>query len=327
MLDLKKKIELCGFKQKIHIKSKDESLPVLIFLHGGPGVISRHGVLKNDNELLDHFTLVCWDQRGSGGSYWGVDPKTLTIDQLTRDAAALVDWCCTTFHKDKVFVIGGSWGSLLGTMLVYRFPDKIAGYVGFGQMVNGPKNEEISYHFALSEAKKHNDTKAVQALEKLGAPVNGNYSGGRKGMLVQRKVMMKYGGYSQDQKKRDYTTSFIIPIIKSGEYSISDLLGLAFGHILVLDTMLPEVVGSNLSKEVGEIKVPYYIYDGRLDYNTPAQLVEDYYNNLKAKNKKLVWFEKSGHNPMGDEPQAFKALLIKDLTALCEEYRQKGVRV
>lgn len=120
MLDEKRMVVLGGLPQKIHIRTLDENKPVLLFLHGGPGVCNRHTVLHDHEDLMDTFTLVGWDQRGSGGSYFGARKEDLTIDRLVLDAKELVAWLCDFFHKDKIFIIGGSWGSELGTWLSCR---------------------------------------------------------------------------------------------------------------------------------------------------------------------------------------------------------------
>lgn len=323
MIDRKLKVNLGGLEQKIHIRTQDESLPVLLFLHGGPGVCNRHGIFGEHSDLLDTFTMVCWDQRGTGGSYKGAKKEDLTVDRVVEDGAELIEWLCREFKKDKIFIIGGSWGSALGTLLAYRHPEHIAAYVGFGQMADGTKNEELSYKFALEEAKKAGDTKSVQALEELGAPVNGCYKGGYKGMMVQRNIMMKYGGYSKNEKKRSYFSSMVVPILRSGEYSLSDLWGIIKGHVFVLETMWPEVGALNLGKMCPEFKMPYYVFDGRLDQNTPAALVQEYFDSIKAPEKELIWFENSGHNPMNDEGERFKRLLREKLTAVKE--REKNV--
>ena len=323
MTDRKLKVNLGGLEQKIHIRTQDESLPVLLFLHGGPGVCNRHGIFGEHSDLLDTFTMVCWDQRGTGGSYKGAKKEDLTVDRVVEDGAELIEWLCREFKKDKIFIIGGSWGSALGTLLAYRHPEHIAAYVGFGQMADGTKNEELSYKFALEESKKAGDTKSVQALEELGAPVNGCYKGGYKGMMVQRNIMMKYGGYSKNEKKRSYFSSMVVPILRSGEYSLSDLWGIIKGHVFVLETMWPEVGALNLGKMCPEFKMPYYVFDGRLDQNTPAALVQEYFDSIKAPEKELIWFENSGHNPMNDEAGRFKRLLREKLTAVKE--REKNV--
>ena len=324
-VDQKLKVALGGLPQKIHIRTRDDTLPVLLFLHGGPGVVNRHTVMRDHADLLNTFTLVAWDQRGSGGSYRGAGLETLTIRQLTDDAAELVDWLCARFEKDKLFIIGGSWGSQLGTHLAYSYPARIAAYVGFGQVADGSKNEAISYQFALDAARKAEDNKAVRRLEELGPPKDGLYRGGFDGLMTQRKIMMKYGGYSPDKKKRGLFGSFVKPMLLSGEYSPSDVFGIIRGYKYVLKAMWSEVAGINLASACPSFVMPYYVFDGRLDFNTPASLAEEYFNAIDAPRKELIWFEQSGHNPMGDEPELFKETLRARLSEVAECERKKGV--
>lgn len=319
MIDEKRMVTLNGLPQKIHIKGSDETNPVLLFLHGGPGVCNRHTVMHDHADLAKTFTLVAWDQRGSGGSYFGAKKEMLTVDQMVEDANALVGWLCARFHKEKVFIIGGSWGSELGTYLAHRHPEKIAAYVGFGQVVDGAKNEQISFDFAMAEAVKAGDEKSVAILNRVGPPVNGSYKGGFDGMMAQRRVMMKYGGYSQSKKKRSYFSSFVIPVLFSGEYSIRDLYGLVKGYKFVLTEMWDAVGATDFPKTCTKFAVPYFVFDGVLDQNTPASLVQAWFDSIEAPKKELIWFEQSGHNPMGDEPVRFKQLLIDRLMAVREQ--------
>lgn len=180
MIDRKCKVTLGGLPQKIHVKG-DETKPVLLFLHGGPGVCNRHTVMTVHADLQKEFLVVAWDQRGSGGSYRGAAVETLTIDRLVDDAHELVLWLCREYGRKKVYLLGGSWGSELGTWLAYRYPEHIAAFVGFGQVVNGAKNEELSYQFALDEAQKAGDEKSIAVLKRVGPPVMGVYKGGFDG--------------------------------------------------------------------------------------------------------------------------------------------------
>ena len=318
MVDIKQKVTLGGLPQMIHIKGTDETAPVLLFLHGGPGVCNRHTILNDHADLCDKFVVVAWDQRGSGGSYKGAKVETLTIDQFVEDANELVLWLCREFGKDKIFIIGGSWGSELGTWLTFRHPEHIAAFVGFGQVVNGRLNEEISYKFALDEAEKAGDQQSIETLKKVGPPVNGVYKGGFDGLMAQRRIMMKYGGYSRSEHKRDYYHSMVVPMVKSHEYSLSDFIGVAKGYKYVLSAMWPQVGATDFPATCTEFKAPIFIFDGRLDKNTPSELVQDWFDMIKAPQKELIWFENSGHNPMNDEPDSFKSLLIDRLMKIKE---------
>ena len=312
MINEKTKVELNGLKQKIHIKG-DETKPILLFLHGGPGVTNRHMCTAYNQDLLEHFMVVAWDQRGTGGSYWGCDPDTLSIDQLTDDANALVEYLCKRFNKEKIFAIGGSWGSLVGSKLAYKYPEHLYAFVGFGQFVDGELNEKLSYEFALSEAKKANDQDSIDKLVKLGPPVMAVYKGGYDGMLIQREVMNKFGGYSKKNQSRSYVSGLAKAYLFSGEYNIKDIIGVLKGNRMVLEKMWPEIGRVKLQNECIEYKIPYLIFDGKLDKNTPADLVEGFYEKIKAPYKELIWFEESGHNPLIDEAEKFKSLLVDRL--------------
>ena len=308
MIDKKLKVNLNGFKQKIHIKGDPEK-PILLFLHGGPGVANRHMCTTYNQDLLDTFMVVGWDQRGTGGSYYGCDKETLSIKQLTDDAEALVEYLCKEFNKEKIFVIGGSWGSLLGVKLAYTYPEHLYALVGFGQFVDGELNEKLSYEFALNEATKANDQESIDKLVKLGPPVMAVYKGGYDGMLIQREVMNKFGGYSKKNQAKSYTSGLAKAYLFSGEYSIPDILGVLFGNRMILEKMWPEIGRVKLQNECTKFKIPYFIFDGTLDKNTPADLVEGYFEKIEAPHKELIWFEESGHNPLIDEADKFKSLL------------------
>ncbi|MDD4157125.1 MAG: alpha/beta hydrolase [Candidatus Cloacimonetes bacterium] len=319
MINIKEKVELCGFKQTIHIVSKDANKPVLLFLHGGPGISNRHSVVASSKDLLDCFTVVAWDQRGTAGSFKGCKKETLTVDQLIEDANALVAYLCRKFNKEKIFTIGGSWGSLLGTALLKKHPERIAAFVGFGQFVDGPKNELLSWQYCVNEATKANDQKSLDILRKISEPVNGVYKDGFKGMMKQRNIMMKYGGYSKNEKKRSYWNAIVKPILLSGEYTISDIFGFIKGYRFVLETMWDEVAAIDFKQTHTTFKSPIFIFDGRLDNNTPSELVEEWFHMIEAPVKELHWFENSGHNPMSDESEKFKKLLKEKLTSIAIE--------
>ena len=107
-IDRKERVTLGGLGQTIHIWGTKNENPVILFLHGGPGVPNRHDMAKDGFGLTDDFTVIAWDQRGTGGSYFGCDPESLTLEQLISDCAELISWLCKTLGKEKIFIVGGS---------------------------------------------------------------------------------------------------------------------------------------------------------------------------------------------------------------------------
>ncbi len=310
-IDRKERIQLGGMEQAIHIWGSDPKNPVVLFLHGGPGVPNRHGMARSHMDLLDDFTIVAWDQRGTGGSYFGCDPKTLTLDQLISDCAELLDYLRNTLNKDKIFLLGASWGTELGTFVCHRHPDKVAGYIGYGQVVNGIENEAVSYNYTLQKAKEAGCAEDTAELERIGPPVNGQYKPVFEGLMAQRRLLKKYGGHST--KKGGYFSGTVMPILTSPELSLRDKIGTAKGYKVCLSQMWPTIVQYDFVKECNTFQMPYYIFQGRKDNNTPASLVQAFYDAIQAPDKDLVWFENSAHGPMGEEPEKFKKLMREKL--------------
>lgn len=310
-IDEIRKVPLGGLAQKIHIRGEKLANPVLLFLHGGPGISNRDSVINREKDLCDAFTIVAWDQRGTGGSYWGAKRETLNKDQAIQDAAELVEYLCRELGKEKIFIWGGSWGTELGTYLCYRHPQHIAGYVGSGQLVNGALNEEISYDFAMAEAQKAGDEESVRILNQIGRPVNGCYRQVFKGMMAQRRIMKKYGGHSM--KKGTYWSDTALPLLRSKEFSFTDKIGLARGYKKCLTYMWPSTIQCDFTTECTRFEMPFYIFQGRHDNNTPSALVQSYFDSIQAPDKALIWFEHSAHGPMAEEPEKYKKLLREKL--------------
>ena len=306
-IDRKETVLLGGLKQTIHIWGSKAENPVVLFLHGGPGVPNRHGMAKNHMDLTNDFTIVAWDQRGTGGAYFGCAPETLTLDQLVSDCAELLDYLCETLGKKKIFLLGASWGTELGTFVCHRYPDKVAGYIGYGQVVNGIENENVSYAYTLQKAKEAGCAEDIAELERIGPPVDGQYKPVFEGLMAQRRLLKKYGGHST--KKGGYFSGTVLPILTSPELSMKEKIGTAKGYKVCLAQMWPTIVHYDFLKDCNCFAMPYYIFQGRKDNNTPASLVQEFYDAIQAPDKDLVWFENSAHGPMGEEPEKFKRLM------------------
>jgi Predicted hydrolases or acyltransferases (alpha/beta hydrolase superfamily) len=314
-LDLKETLLLGGERQHIRIRGTDTANPVLLFLHGGPGVSDRHWVLKYQSSLAEVCTMVCWDQRGSGKSYSKeLAAKTMNIGMMVDDAAELAEYLCDRFHKEKIYVVGHSWGSCLGVLLVQKCPERIAAYVGMGQLVDLDENERLSYEFVLDEAKKRNDKKGLRDLAKIGEPVDGLYKN-FDDFMTQRKYMSKYGGGTYN-KRESLITSVVIPILKSSEYKLADLVGYAKGSFYSLHQLWDEMAQTIcFSKSAVELKVPVYITQGSHDQNTPTPIAKKWFDNLKAPHKEWIEFAYSAHSPIKEEPELWGKVIREKLFA------------
>ncbi|MDR2957542.1 MAG: alpha/beta hydrolase [Coriobacteriales bacterium] len=302
-IDYKKVVTLGGVPQHIRVRGTDASKPILLFIHGGPGVPDRHWVLKDQSGLANVSTMVCWDQRGAGKSYNKEQSlQPMTIDMMVNDAAELVEYLCREFNQEKVNIVGHSWGSMLGTLLAQRHPERIAAYVGMGQAVDLEELEKISYQFVIDEATRLGDKKALSDMAKIGPPVNGSY-GSVDNLVIQRNYMTKYGGAAYNHKESIWS-SVIIPVIQSPEYTLYDLYRYMKGAFYCLHQLWDEIaITVRFDQTVDSFAMPVYFTEGRHDKNTPPELAWAWYEQLQAPHKDWYWFEESGHSPIKEQPE------------------------
>lgn len=312
-LDYSENVEVNDSIQNIRVRAAKKGLPVILFLHGGPGVCDRHNILRDHSDLAEDFTLVCWDQRGSGKSYTPDIKKSVPkVADYVDDVEFMLEYLTGKFGVRKVAMVGHSWGSIIGVLAAARRPDLLFAYVGEGQFVDGDRNEEGSYRFCLEEAKRRGDKKALAALEK-GAPVDGVYPD-NKSMMTQRDCLSRYGGAIHGGKQ-GLVKGLLMPLLKTKEYSLADIVKYAQGATYLTDVMWPDVVGQRLSA-IKSLDVPVVITQGRHDYNTPSAIAKEWFDALSAPAKKWVWFENSAHSPDVEEPEKWSAVLKEELSAL-----------
>ncbi len=302
-INLQEEVELGGIKQWIQIRGADNANPILLFLHGGPGFPEMPFTYLDSKELEKHFIVVNWDQRGCGKSYYPELPKeTLTLEQILSDTKELVQFLKHRYSKDKIFLVGHSWGSILGIYSVSAHPEDFYAYVGMGQVINSNEGEMISYQYALNKAKEAKDTVSVNQLKEIGLPPYKGY----QSTSIQRNILGKYNGVFGEK----LTYPDLIRIInQSPDYTQKDKQDFMSIFVQVNNQMWAQVTSVDLTG-IKEINVPIYFFLGKHDYPVPFELAERYLKKLKAPYKEVIWFENSGHYPNLEEPEKYQDVLI-----------------
>jgi pimeloyl-ACP methyl ester carboxylesterase len=259
----------------------------------------------DSHRLEEHFIVVNWDQRGAGKSYNdGATPKeTMNIEQFLSDTHELIQLLKKRFSRNKLFLIGHSWGSILGMYTAYRHPNDLYAFVGMGQAVNMSKSELISYQYTLEKAKEADDLDAIETLTKIGPPP---YERGYQSLMAQRTLLEKYGGSFRTISYQDLGRYWNT----SPYYSEIDKSNLMRAFVETQGIMWDTLMDVDLMEDVQKLEIPVYFFTGRYDYQTPCELLEEYYQVLEAPHKEIVWFENSGHVPNLDEPDAYQNRLI-----------------
>ncbi len=307
-------VTLGGVEQWISIRGHDRNNPVLLFLHGGPGSPETPVVRHFNSALEEYFVVVNWDQRGAGKSYNPDIPvESMTIEQFVSDTLELTHLLRKRFNQEKIYLMGHSWGTIIGTPAVQQQPELYHAFIGVGQAVSFKEGEKISYNFTLDEAYRLGDEKAIQQLEEIGPPPYlGDDFLNRIG--VQRTWLQKFGGV--DYTERNPTRAdikYVWLFLTAPEYSLRDTVNMLQGGQFSIRALWEELHQFNFLEEIPRLEVPVYFLMGRHDYITVFELVEEYYEMLEAPHKELIWFDNSAHSPIFEEPERFVEVVTKQI--------------
>jgi pimeloyl-ACP methyl ester carboxylesterase len=305
------KVSLNGSEQWISIRGHDTRKPVLLFLAGGPGGSQLSTERFALGGLEEHFVVVNWEQPGAGKSFDAVDRSTITVERYIEDAHALILILRERFGQEKVYVLGESWGSALGIMLVQRYPELFHAFIGTGQMVAFLENDQMCYDFALKWAAERGDMTKVEKLLKQGPPP-----------YYDKDVAWEQNTYLMDT----FTYMNQNPAITNNgfntwrdlaapEYGLYDKVNWFRGVLDTLGVVYPQLWDVDFRTQAAQLDVPIYFLIGRYDINAPTVLTEQYFEVLEAPHKEIVWFEHSGHNPWVSESERFVQVMVETVLA------------
>lgn len=320
-------IPIGGVKQSILIQTEKPGSPILLFIHGGPsmpvpGVSSRgsdYALVMTTKELVKHFTVVFWDQRGTGKSYSKDIPKeTMHLKQFIDDARDVTDYLRARFKQEKLHLAAHSWGSVIGLSLAHKYPEKYYSYTGFSQITNWVENDKLSYKWLLEKAKETNNQKALRELTAVGEPP---YLESFKQWAVIRKWQFKNNSmfYNAGDKKSATFFSGLKIMLQSPDYSLTDIYNsLVRGFKLsYTEEMIHNINTFDFFTEVPSLQIPAMFIHGSKEKHVMPELIIRYFEALDApKGKKLYWSDKSSHAFHLDDAKENEQRLIQYLLAV-----------
>lgn len=297
-------VNLGGMQQWILIRGNDISNPVLLWLHGGPGAAQMPVARHFNGDLEQDFIVVHWDQRGAGKSNpRHFDEQTMTFDRFLDDSHELTYLLKQRFNQEKIYLVGHSWGSHLGILLAQAYPEDYTAYVGLSQLVDPLAGHQVSYAWLSDEIERAGNQKDMDRLTQLGPPpftVHSNY-------VTFAGLVDKYGG-SMDISMLELAWI----ALQAPEYRLGDYLAWLNGSTRGSGPMWEHTLSFNMFRDVPHLDLPVYFFSGRNDYNTPLELVEEYYQALDAPlGKQLIVFEESAHTPNMGEAEKFYRELVR----------------
>lgn len=313
-IEITKKVEIGGINQYINIRGQNVNNPVILFVHGGPGtaMIPFSHIFQDDWERS--FTVVHWDQRNAGKTYFANDPqvvsKTMSVERMRKDLVEITRFLIKHLGKEKIFILGHSWGSVIATMAVKQHPELYHAYIGTGQVVSMIEGERMGYIHTLELARRKNNAQAIEELEALAPYPNKDIAS----LQVKSKWIAEFGGSYYGEG--GLLKNFILKGLYSPDYSLWELSYFLDGA--PLDWFLEAMKDIDLRTLGYDFEVPVLFLIGSHEWQTPYPLVLEYYEQIKAPYKKYISFDNSAHFPFVSDPVKFSSVLKNELLPLVQ---------
>jgi len=301
-------VNIGGIRQGMFIKSKNSKNPVLLYLHGGipDYFLSR----KYPTGLEDYFTVVWWEQRGSGLSYSSnIPPETMSLDQMISDTKEVTNYLRSRFGQEKIYLMGRSGGSFIGIQMAARDPELYYAYMGVGQMSDHLKSEKMAYEYMLGKYYETGNMKMLRKLET--SPVTDSIP---YGYLKLRDQAMHSLGIGTCHNMKSVFKGIFIPSLTCSEYTFAEKINIWRGKSQSgVHPLWDEMIDSDLIKQVNEFSIPVYFFHGIYDYTVSYSLAKQYLEVLYAPIKGFYTFENSAHSPFFEEPEKLREIIITDV--------------
>lgn len=304
-------VDINGVRQGMIIQSTDVSLPVLLFLHGGPGMPEFFLNTTHPTGLEQNFTVVWWEQRGAGMSYGKAVPRhSMSIEQLIADTVAVTNYLRQCFGKDKIYLLGHSWGSFLGIQVVAAAPELFHAYVGMGQVSYQLRSEVTAHRYMLDQYRARGDVSMVRRLESAPASMTGGLSAS---YLRLRDDAMHRLGIGTTRDMRSVITGVFLPVWRCRAYTVSEKINIKRGMSFSRRHCWDDFVETDLTLKIDELDLPLYFFTGLYDYTANHDHARDYFELIKAPVKGFYTFHDSAHSPLFEEPRRAREILLQDV--------------
>src|SRR6185437_4163170 len=276
-------VPIGGIDQWIGIQGRDSRNPAILYLHGGPGE-AQSPFLKEFIPWESDFTVVNWDQRGSGRTYGRNGPSTpgmstpeMALERLAQDAREVAQYVCRRLSKKKIILVGQSWGAELGLHVVKRWPELFYAFVGTGQPVSWHLKIESQERWARERATATGDQETLKALNDTASLPESD----------RRRIMAssQYRFAPSDLEYLKVVDAFIgrPPFPTKGE--VADWLA---GGRFTAEKVAPVEYTLDARKVGLDFAIPFFVIQGRDDHIAPFEVAQDYVAEVRAPKKMFI---------------------------------------
>jgi pimeloyl-ACP methyl ester carboxylesterase len=314
------KVNINGLEQGMFIQGKNASNPVLLYLHGGLPDYFLTQYYPTGLEAL--FTIVWWEQRGSGLSYYpDMPPDSVNPEQIVLDTLELTNYLRKRFGQDKVYLMGRSGGTFFGIQAAARAPQLYHAYIAVAQISNQLESERLAHNYMLQRFKIEGNFKMARQLE--AAPIGAN-APLLEGYLKVRDTAMHQLGVGTTRDMQSVVTGMLMRSLFNTEYTLREKINLWRGKLFSGRRLWNTQLSTDITKKVARLNIPVYFMHGVYDYTVSYPLAKFYFDQLQAPVKAFYTFRHSAHTPFFEEPLKMREIMRADVltgsTSLADPY-------
>ncbi len=295
---------LGGVEQYVLIRGINRNAPILVNVHGGPGMTERALYRFHNAALEEHFVVVYWDQRGAGKSFdKSLDPSTLSIERMSQDLTELIDRIRSEFGKEKVLLLAHSWGTVISIEHIARRPETVAAYIGVGQVTNVLESETDGYNWLLSKALSQHELEIVNELRAMGPP-----PWTAEQFLRERDFLYKLNGFYAEPPS---PLRYIRDVLSTPETTWTDILPMFNAMPWTIGHLWEENQLYDAFTRHKALNVPIFLMLGEHDHAVSPRLSAAWLDALQAPHKESIWFDTAGHMVPAEDPEAFNQEMMR----------------
>jgi len=310
-IDTLERVQLGGITQWIRVRGTDATNPVLLLMQQGPGlpIINDARRLERLLGLEEAFTVIYWDQRGTGLSSPSLRKNLnrfeISVTRMVDDTVTLLELLRDRFGG-KTFIAGFSFGATFAAYAAVQRPELVAALVAAGMDIDVPAAENNAYAFAVDGARQRGKRRAIRQLEAIGPPPHTTI----KQFTTRARWVANFGGVATNANFSSMLRELVLSLVRSPDYSVADVIRTLRGIGASEAALLPQLATTDLVRTMPRLEVPLVMAQGRLDRVAPGEAAQRFHDALTAPSKQLVWFESSAHTPHLEEPAKFRDLLM-----------------
>lgn len=209
--------------------------------------------------LEDYFTVVWWEQRGSGMSYSAsIPPESITLEQMVSDTREVTNYLRIRFGQDKIYLMGHSGGTFIGIYAAAQMSELYHAYIGVAQMSHQLKSEKLAYEYMVAKYKENGNRKMLLKLES--APVTMT-DGTPRSYLSLRDQAMHNLGVGTTRDMNSVITGGFLPSLACREYTLMEKVNMWRGKSQSGVSWLWErILAADLTGQVQELDIPVYLF-------------------------------------------------------------------